>query len=72
MDGIVNELDHLSKVIRENDKIREEQTDTMIEVAREIKTEIANLAGCLNELLWQIRSDRQTGKACGCSKHGAL
>ena len=71
MEAIVNELDHLSKVIRENDKIREEQTDTVIEVIREIKTEIANFAGCLNELLWQIRSDNQTGKACGFSKDAA-
>jgi len=71
METIVNELDHLSKVIRENDKIREEQTDSMIEVAKQIKTEIANLSGCLNELLWQIRSDNQTGKTSGCCKHEA-
>lgn len=71
MEAIVNELDHLSKVIRENDKIREEQTDSMIEIMREIKTEMTNLAGCLNELLWQIRSDNQTGKACGCCRDGA-
>ena len=71
MEAIVNELDHLSKVIRENDKIREEQTDSMIEVTKQIKSEIANLSGCLNELLWQIRSDNQTGKACGCSRGGA-
>lgn len=46
--GIENELDHLSKVIRENEKIREEHTATMIEVARQVKSEIAEIARCLN------------------------
>ncbi len=69
--GIENELDHLSKVIRENEKIREEHTATMIEVARQVKSEIAEIARCLNELSWQIRSDRQTLKACECSKNRA-
>ena len=58
--GIEVSIDALTEEIKE-----------VRDVMSSIKVEIANLAGCLNELLWQIRGDNQTGKACGCSKHGA-
>lgn len=58
--GIEVSIDALTEEIKE-----------VRDVMSSIKFEIANLAGCLNELLWQNRSDNQTGKACGCSKDGA-
>lgn len=69
--GVENSIDALADIIREEGQLRQEQTECIIEVAREIKTEIANLSGCLNELLWQIRSKNQTGKTCECSKGAA-
>lgn len=70
--GIETEIDFLTTALKEEGQENREQLYQLTKVAREIKTEIANLSGCLNELLWHIRSDNQTGKACGCSKGGAL
>ena len=58
--GIEVSIDALTEEIKE-----------VRDVMSSIKFEIANLAGCLNESLWQIRSDNQTGKACGFSKDAA-
>ncbi|MFZ4857968.1 MAG: hypothetical protein ACOYL3_16385 [Desulfuromonadaceae bacterium] len=58
--GIENSIDVLT-----------EEVAQLREVMRSIGTEIVNLNGCLIEFLLQIRSDNQTGKACGCSKEEA-
>jgi len=49
-----------------------EETKKTREVLIGVKSEIANLTGCLNEILWEIRSENRHRKTCGSNKKGEV